>query len=729
MVQKTFCCVGSVIGLAMSAAAAGQTAAPNGPDDDGNQLATVMVTAQKRSENLQDVPLTVDAISGDSLKRANINSLKDLGVVVPGLRLNNVVGDLTPRLRGVGTTAGGPGIENPIALYVDGVYYASQASSFIDFIGVENVQVLKGPQGTLFGRNATGGLISVTTRTPAHDFRMDADLGIGNYTTGSGDFYLTGGISSTLAADFAVRLTAAGDGYGTNHYNGADVYRNNFSLIARSKWLWTPTDTTTLLLSFDYADQKNSNSGIRVVPGANNLAFLGFEPAPPARAWDQNSDVQPEFRSKSGGIALKADQELDWAVLRNIVAYRQSVADIQFDLDATPDPNEGAFLHAPESQVSEELQLTSMPNQKVSWVAGLYYFHSDSEYDPSHITFDPNPLLGPPFGSLSVYGDTKADSGAAYGQATVPLLPHTNLTVGLRYTYETHSLEGNQPLYLRDGSLLANEVFPRASVSFDAPSYRLALDHHLTDELMVYASWSTGIKSGGYNTQALADPPYQPEKLADYEAGLKADLFNRRLRLDLAGFHYTYRDIQVQHVEGAANGIINGAAATLNGADLDFSVQVLPGFSISGSAEYLDAAFHAFPNAPLSNPVLAITEPVATGSAAGNDLPYTPRYSFTVSGNYAWQLPMGTANLNLTVNRTAAFYTEPDNVIRQSAYTMLDSFVEWVPSQSRFSFRLWGKNLTNEVVLNGASTLEDGLHVTGFEPPRTYGANLSYHFE
>jgi iron complex outermembrane receptor protein len=726
------------VAIAMCLAQKGfaQTPAPDGASaDNTGEVEEIVVTAQRRSERLQDVPLTVEALSKEQLATTGVNNVTDLSFVVPGLMVSDAEGFAITHLRGIGSTAVGPGIENPIAMYVDGVYYGSSSSSLFDFLNVENVEVLKGPQGTLFGRNATGGLIQVTTSDPSHTARIDASATYGNYQTGKGNLYVSNGITESLAADLAIQVGAAGQGYGTNLANGKDVYRNDFDMSARSKWLWTPSDSTKITLAFDYSKQRNSDNPFSPPPGASNLPAVAALPASFGSRWNISNDVQPLYDNENGGVSFRVNQDLGFANFLNILAYRQAATNIDFDLDASPAAIQGAYLKTQEQQASEEVQLSSKDSSTIKWATGLYYYHAKSQYDPARISFGqlafyPAPPAVYPFGSLEQIGDQIANSYAAYGQATAPILARTNLTLGIRYTYERHSLTGEDPFFLPDGTLIpgSDAILPSMSKSFDKPTYRVAIDHHLTSDVLLYASWNTGFKSGGYNTQVYSDGAYEPETLTAYEVGAKTEFLGHRLLVNLAAFRDLYHDIQVQKVEGASTGIINGASAGIKGIDLDLEGKLGNHFSINGSTEYLDAKFDSFPNAPLSDPDIAVTVPVTIGSAAGNRMPYTSRWVETLGGNYAMDLFSGQVVVNVTANHVGLYFTEADNVIRQPEYTKLNSSLAWKSAGDVYEVMLWGRNLTNAAVIGSGLTLPSGLHTETLEPPRTYGITVSGHF-
>ncbi|HEX8446746.1 MAG TPA: TonB-dependent receptor plug domain-containing protein, partial [Sphingomonas sp.] len=239
------------------------TTTPDTPDAGPDRVEDIVVTAQRRGENLQKVPIAITAITAARLEAVGVDDSRDLAVLTPGLQAPSQAGYFQPRIRGVGTSSVGPGLENPVAVYVDGVYLASSAASLFSYSGIDRIEVLKGPQGTLFGRNSTGGLIQVVTRDPKGGFEGKASATYGNYQDFIGDLYVAGGTSDAAAIDFGIRYETQGKGYGTNVALGRETNRRSDDLSLRSKLLLRPTDTLTLRLSGDYEYNKGSYPDIR----------------------------------------------------------------------------------------------------------------------------------------------------------------------------------------------------------------------------------------------------------------------------------------------------------------------------------------------------------------------------------------------------------------------------------------------------------------------------------
>ena len=699
------------------------SAAPSGPAT----VETVIVTANRRAENLQNVPVSVTAVSGANLVNSGVTNLQDLSAVVPGLVVQNG-GFATNHLRGVGSSTVGPGLENAIALYVDGVYYASAATNLVDFVDVSQVEVLKGPQGTLFGRNATGGLIQVTTKTPTHDPHFDADLSYGNYETGKGDLYVSGGLTDNLAADFAIQASAQGQGYGYNHATGDDVYKTDSRVDSRSKWVWDVTPKTKVTTIFDYSQVRYANPAITLIPGTNVLPFVGptYRYSNP---WDTDTDGQPLTFSKSGGVSTKVEQDLGFARFNDIVAYRQSSFFSTFDVDATATPLERTYLQDREHTFTEEAQLQSEKGDRIQYTAGIFYFSNDGKYAPgSQIQFPGAFSPAAPLDAIGTVGEEVSTSAAGYIQGTTEILPATNLTLGARYTYERRTIAGSETGVVGNDIPIATLVTASNAKNFYRPTFRVALDHRFSPQVLAYATANTGFKSGGFNTQNITDPAFAPETLNAYEAGLKTDLLDRRLRLNGSFFYYDYNHIQVLRIEsGGSTGVINGPHAVSYGADIDAEARITQALTFTGGLEYVHDRFTSS-NPGVPTGVEGGGVPVFEASAQGNRLPVTPDAVVDLKADYRFDLIGGQANADVTYQYNTGWFSEPDNIIHQPPFSLLNASLRWKSPQNTYTVALFATNLTNAVVQAFGSTLPTGEDSYSLAAPRLYGVTVGYHF-
>jgi iron complex outermembrane receptor protein len=697
-------------------------------------LQEVVVTAQKRTENLQSVPIAVTAISADELRAAGVTSTMQLENLTPGLNLGMTGDNFLPHLRGVGSTAAGPGNENSVAVYVDGVYYASQIWGIASLGDTADIAVLKGPQGTLFGRNATGGVIQISTRGPSQQFQGDVSTSLDNFLTTTTNLFVTGGVTDTLATSLAASYSYQAHGWGTDTFTGQkDVDRTGRDLNIRNKWLFSPADTTSILLSLDYMN-RNTNVGFVDVPyPGTKLLVPGYVGS--TNPWDADPGVLTDINTEGGGASLTINQELPFARLVSISAYRQ-LSNFDHDLDVAAGPSLAQVLQIPTeaSQISQELQLVSAPSSAIKWATGLYYFNSHdgtggASFGASPFTINLQPPLVPAgtFRQISIYSSLGAQSYAAFGQVTVPVAAATNLTVGLRYTDEHKTYNGRETLSV-NGTTPIPLPLPAIppSEKFDKLTWRFSLDHQFTDDLLSYLSANRGFKSGGYNGFDPTNPPYNPEVLDAYEMGLKSEWLDHHVRVNGAAFFYNYSNIQVSKYTTTAV-IYNGAGAHVEGVDLDAQAKY-GNLRISGGFEWLHSRFTSFPNAQFSTPLPLGGAQLYSGNAAGNDLPLAPNFTANLSADYVVEAPSGSLDFNVTDYYNHGWYPEPDNYLRQPAYDLLNLSMALTPLNTRFTAKLFANNLLNKPVYGYFASQALGYFADPGNAPRTYGVMLTYDF-
>jgi len=699
------------------------------PSATSDALAEIIVTAQKRSENLQDVPIAITAVTRDQLVSANLVTANDLPTLVSGLSIGDTALYFQPHLRGIGTAAFGAGVENPVALYVDGVYYPSQLEAPTDLIDVSQISVLKGPQGTLFGRNATGGVIQMSTRDPQQNFGGEAQTSLDNHITSRNYVYVTGGITSDLAANVSLRYTTQGNGWGRNIYNGDQVERDNKDLSVRTKWVYAPSESTTIRLSMDYSNVSNSLGGnFAPVPGSKPF-FPGYMTS--SNPYDVDTYQTGRNHEQSGGISLVLQQSLGFADLVSISSFRSY--DFYDNLVVSLTPVPGIDINDAENgrDITQELQLVSQNSGFIRWATGIFYFRNEASINPVNTAL--HGLLAPTpfsFGDQEVVDTLTTESVAPYAQATVELTPRAHLTLGVRDTWEERKLNGSIHGFLENGfpiGLLA--PYFDETIRLQLPSYRAAFDYKVADDFLAYVSYNRSFKSGGFNGNNPANKPYLPEILNAYEIGLKSESLDHRLRLNLAPFYYDYKNIQETNYIGALANFYNGAAAKLYGIDLDGSFQVTKSFKLSATAEALHSNFSSFPKADFSTPIPSGGIAQYTASAAGNRLPYAPQFTLDISGDYVVDLPTGKLDFNITNAFNSGYYTEADNYLRQAAHDLFNASVGWTSPDERLNVKLWGRNLLNKVVESEEVTgPPEGYTVDYSNPPRTYGFTLLYKF-
>lgn len=684
----------------------------------------IVVTAQRRRENLQDVPITVTAVSAESLAATGVTNTADLVNVVPGMLVQTSAGYSLPHLRGIGVTAIGAGIENSVALYVDGIYRGVAAADAAALNNIAQIEVEKGPQGTLFGRNATGGLIQVNTLDPTAGFSASAHAGYGSYHTVQSDAYLSGG-TEVLAADLAVQLTHQGEGYGTNLATGQDINRMDRNLSTRSKWILKPVEGTKLTLIVDDEQVDDSMSALRNYQNFPNTYYPTgtFANLP---TLDVDDSTQPTSRLKEDGVSLQLDQDLgDHVSLVNTAAYRKDTYTYAIDFDLGPAPYSTNDTRQQDNQFTEELRVLSNDSSSLTWMTGLYYYGAHNGFQPQNLYFS-GLAVNPAKPIARVFNETvqRTNSLAFFGQATQELTDTTNLTLGIRYTGEERALLGAETGYLH-GVTPVSLANVDTSFRTNTPTWRFAIDHHFTDAINGYVSYNRGFKSGGYNVPAPTLPAYAPEKLDAYEAGLKTQFFEHRFTVNTAFFYYNYQNVQVSRFVNGSPELYNGGRAHLYGLDADATLRIVQGLTISAGLELEHDRFVDFPGADFFLNCAHPYPTVCSASANGNELPQTPSASGTVNVDYRVAFIEGELHFNINEAANSGYYYEPNNEFRQSAYGLLNASIGW--TRGNYSVTIWGKNLTDVIYATAVNPAPTAISAT-YAAPRTYGFTLGAKF-
>lgn len=697
---------------------------------DGTRVEDIVVTAQRRAENLQRVPIVITAVTGQQLVNAGVTSLPTLTTVAPGLNARTSAGGVfQPSIRGVGTSSNV--VENPVALYIDGVYFPNQNEANRELPDVEQIAVLKGPQGTLFGRNATGGVIQITTLRPSQEFRVRARAEIDNYATFRGGLFVSGGLAPDVAASVSADYATQGRGWGDNLITGNDTFRLAHSLSLRGKLLVEPVEGMSVTLIGDYMDRKTFTYTFVPYPGTS---FIRPLPGPYDRQ-DTFSPIDPYAAFKGGGVSLSVEQDAGPVRLTSITSYRRGSTSYIFDDVPTGVPifyvgvDQG---DQPNRSFTQELQVTTTGNGPLTFTGGLFYYNNRNANLPIFRQFFPPffppftaPARATPQRTTLTDGEERTESVAPFGQVGIKLTPDTTLTLGGRYTYEQRRLAGR---VITTGIPPAPVVtFSPAPLTIQKPTWRVALDHRFSPDLLGYVSYNRGIKSGGFNILNPANPAYAPERLDAYEAGLKTELFDRRLRLNIGGFYYDYNNLQVTQFVGISQTIVNGAKARLYGVDVDLEARVTPDLRLSGGFEVLDAKFTSYPNAVGSTPRATGGAALFPVNATGNRIPQSQRFVGTLAADYERAVGNGAVLANVTANHNGDYFFEADNFLRQGSYTLLNASLGY-RFAAGFTLTVFGRNILDEIVLNNGTSQAIGYPVSYGQPPRTYGVSARVSF-
>ncbi|MEQ6335742.1 TonB-dependent receptor domain-containing protein [Sphingobium sp. MK2] len=462
----------------------------------------IIVTAQRREQALQDVPLAISAFNADTLERVGVNSVAELVYLSPGLVYQGGDNSASPYLRGVGTTSTQSSGEPPLAMYVDGFYYPAFESALLNFSNISSIAVLRGPQGTLFGRNVTAGLIQVTTKDPTAKPSGNFELRYGNFNHVTASGYFASGITDNLAADISVYYLKH-DGWGRNLVNGEDASRSD-QIALRSKWVFNPGPDTQISLMLDYSVGKGDI-------GSSTNALPGFLDATgSARPGDQFDAIRnlstADNKVVSKGAGLKIEHDLGFAKIRSLTSHR--VMDNRFAIDGDASPLNLINANVPNHSeyTMQELQLVSGAGSSFEWILGAFYQDSTggSGREPFTISGD----VFPPFlgGGFANNAQTDSESWAVYAQSTVKLAPGLRGTIGLRYTDDSQRITGNE--FALAGFPLGPDV--DQSDSWNQVTWRLALDYDFSDDVLGYISYNRGYKAGRFDFIGLRDPAVNP---------------------------------------------------------------------------------------------------------------------------------------------------------------------------------------------------------------------------
>ncbi len=756
----------------------------------GTQVEDIVVTATRRSVDLQSVPAVIQAVPATQLKAFKIDGVLQLPNLVPGLIVAPSGGN-NLYLRGVGSSSTGYN-EAQTAVYIDGLYLPNPAMSLYSFNNIERIEVLKGPQGTLYGRNVTAGLISVTTRDPGESVKVDASAGYANFDTVTGNFYGSVPLGDTLGINTSVFYQKQHKGWSINVFNGEDVQKSEEFGI-QTKLLWKPGTGTRITGSFIY-DYSNRNYGDarQVYPGT-----VGTDGTPYYGKFRFASRISPSapFRAYIGG--LKIEQDLGFAKLMSLTGYQHSTQTVTFQgtpLLGQPLPTATAtatalpvnatptiFAQANRTW-SQELQLTSAAShdRRFDWVTGAFYFD-----DITKLQLDsPTTCIGTVCAAGTPtrnFGRPTTKSYSAYGDATYRFFEATKLTVGLRYTDETKRLSGllsplqgypnsvaaiptparspatnPQPsvVALRPGdpyTLVINGVttlFPGipTKLHFTKLTYRVVLAQDFGDNIHAYVSHNLGFKSGAYNGNAFNNIPANPELLYATEAGVKAQTDDHRVRFNAAYFHYNYKDVQVRSMAPpAAPGnafLLNVARENIDGIDADFAVVPARNLTIQGAFEFLDAKYADYPGAACLKPGTRVTTGFLNGVAAsvtvganvssvcnqkGNTVAYAPPFSASLGVTYKLETASaGDFTFNINDRHNSRYFLSGDNYTRQNRHEIIDASIAWLSPNGHIDAQVFARNLTDRYVYATSIVAANFLVVPG--APRTYGIQLGYHY-
>ena len=683
----------------------------------------VTITAEKRESRLLDTPLAVAAIPTLQLQRQNIASLEDVQAVTPNLTFGQFLNFSLVSLRGIGTDFGSISAEPAVATFKDGVYQGASSSQTVPSFDLQRIEVLRGPQGTLYGRNSTGGAINFITRDPTLTNEGNAALVVGDYDHVTADFGVSGplGLGDTLAGRLSVRYETR-SGYRHNDYldEGSDDLE---SQSAAGSLLIRPNGTFSLVLRGDYInrDSARPNERISDALGFNTLFGGSFTPAPANSTHFQNN-VPTKTNAEVWGASATANVDFKGKTLRSITAYRENSFSSQEDLDGSTGDILAVNYPDGTRQFTQEFNVLGSSGH-LDWLLGAFYFHSrDTTF------FDMSGgALTTFFGANTLTYDATQDSKsvAGFGQTTYHVTDRLNITGGLRYTRDEKRM---------DQSILLNHAIDTCGVttadSWSALTDTVSADYHFTDNAMVYGRISRGYKGGGINSVDCADG-FDPEFVNAFEAGVRGSAFARSLSGAITAFYYGYKDIQFTTYGPTSIKVDNVGGATIAGLELEFNYlpAFLDGLRLDGSASYLHSEYDD----------QMVMDPFLTGpyQIGGNQLVRAPARRANLGIEYRFG---PTTNSGLTL-RAETFYSDHyfhdifngkaalQSHTEQPSYTISNLRVIWERRDHDLEVQAFVENIEdNQYAYRGFVGGLFGGIIGQFSPPRTVGVRISAYF-
>lgn len=689
------------------------------------QLEEIVVTAEKRQSRLQDVPMSISAFNLADTRAAGINNTQDLQLRVPGLVYGAENGFAQPYIRGVGTAFASTGLETSIATYVDDVYIQQQTGAVTQLIDLAQVEVLKGPQGTLYGRNATGGAIIVRTQDPGDKFEGRLLAGYGRFGRVRAEGVLNAPLSSTISIRLAGSLDNRTDGYIRNVATGNDLGTNQ-QYTARAKIAWRPDPDTEVIASVETARNRDKSLAHRQGDVSVCTVCNLFGYTPPSGFYEVGLNTETNTQSDYTLGIVRASHDFGSLKLSSVTSYRDYVFSGRFDQDFTPIDLLNYVTRNASRTFEQELRLASQFAGPLNFIVGGFYEHDRSSAPAS--------LPGLAFGTPAP-AQTKnlslLNAASVFGELYYSITPELKLTVGGRYNYDDRRLESaNNP---QAAAVFGSTGFD-VSRSFRNFTPRAVLAYN-KDDVNLYASYSRGFKSGGFNALVFAQPEaVKPEKLTSVEVGGKFDLLDRRLRLNVSAFHYKYDQIQVTFYDPVTSAVFlrNAASSTVYGADMEVALAVTQALRLSVGGSYLHARFDDFPSGSIYVPSGG-SYVVQQSDLSGYRLPYSPTLSGFVSATYSAPL---TERLNFDLTGLASYSDDYDFIPaaggplrndKQRALTRVNLTGGITTSDKTWRVAFYIENLTNKRYFNARLPVGFGDQQQ-VALPRTFGGSIEYRF-
>lgn len=743
---------------AQDSSAAGTTQAQQGQQG----LEQIIVTATRRAENIQDISANVSAFTGQDLLASNITNSIQLQQHTLGLvfSTNGVYGQ--PYVRGVGSDVINPGTDSPIATYEDGAYQTRPTASIVDFFDVNRVEMLKGPQGALYGRNATGGVIKVISNIPEHAYDGQLSVSYGDYD----NTQVRGMVNAPISDSFAVRLAGIYNyrsGFTKNTFNNTNIDGDhNFAL--RGSMLYEPNDSLKAVLIGEYIRETGNRAEagkLITSPGLPDPvvdfapAFGYVAPTIPSDPRVIQNDFQPTEFLIQKRLNLNVTYHLGLADLQWTSAYTDLTDDGKFDLDSTEVPYAYDREKSGSQAFAQSVQLSSSTSSKLHWIVGADYLHERATQ-----TFDARlwsflfpagtPVLGPtsPVTGIVWQSSLHTNAWSVFGDVQYDVTDKVRLEVSGRYNSEEKRATFNRTYIDPTGILLGGaaqtplgtiipglgtvidpiagdilfQLFPRRTFSQFTPTF--SVEFRPTTDVLLYASATNGFKSGGFNLQNNGEE-FAPEKIWSYEVGEKTSWLDDRLTANLSGFHYDYKDLQVERFDGLANNI-GSADANIWGAEFEVHARPVPALQLDVGVSYLYAKYTKYLTINSNFPAMGIVD------LKGFTMPKSPKFTVNLGAAYTWDLgENGSVTLGGDLHSFSSLYFDQFETaaLKQGGYTLINARLNYKTAKGHWNVSLYGQNLTDKTYKQSMVRVDQFFGTLAFYgAPRTYGLQVGYKF-
>ena len=720
--------------------------APQSADQSVASTTDIVVTAQRRAERLVDVPITVTSVSGDALQNSGITASNSLAQVVPAFRLDYNGAFAQPTIRGVSTAVANVGGGSAVGVYTDGFYNASPLTQDFEFLNVSNVQVLKGPQGTLFGRNTTAGAVLVTTSEPQQETAVQAKIDYSSFETVRAAAYATTGLGGGLSADLGV-LYKYTNGWFTNLTDGNDhVGRGrNFSLRAGLKYEFDESGRNYILARYIHSKVKDptpmlwsvyEDEGGRLQSAAYAFGIPGVQFGTDNRHIATDLGFTPLFRSEVDAGQLTAKVDLGFATLTSYSQYRKEKSRQELEVDNSSAPIFAVAFNNIDRLITQEILLNSNAGGRLSWVLGGFFMDQKA--------------AEPPFGAIVPAGLEQAydihnriKSISAFADATWEATDNLFLTLGGRYSVEKNSGYWIcYPVGAAAGFCPAAGRDAPPDHTFKSFTPRAVIRYELTPRSSVYASVTKGYKAGLLDINGFKNTGYiKPEKITAFEGGYK--LSSGGTRLEVSGFYYDYKDLQVSIYVGTSSITTNAASSEVYGGELSIYQALNDNISITGGIAYTHGRYKSYPGAPgnrfdyvldgrsvLGVPNGGATDGTADNTpvdASGNRMIRSPDWTGNLGIDGNFDVGGGKLNLNANIYYSSKFFFDAANNNVQKSYAVANLRAGWTDPSDLFTLSAYVNNVTDtaykaQVLPNGPGT---GV---AWNPPRVIGVSAAFRY-